>query len=243
MAAQSADSQADRNSLASDRDAVQSSRLLKARDDLTERGPGTFLERDRRRSDIDESRDALAGLQAETFLDGGVISRPFRDPVGDETQRMRGEYEILARRSGRENLLPFRNRNSLAHAADNADHDGCAQESTAFRFDALWRSLGFGLQKALYQQFAHAVSAVALEHDEAPGKQLAVVGGARRDGQNLLELKHGRAGLCHGLCRPRTARKQQVESRKSGSVKNRGCSFHQGPMPESGVVGSILGTM
>ena len=87
-------------------------------------------------------------------------------------------------------LLPFRNRDTFAHTADDADHDGRAQEALALLGEALWRALV--LVEGAGKNVAHRRAGLALEQDEPPRRQLAVIGRARTGGENVSQL--GRVG-------------------------------------------------
>jgi len=63
----------------------------------------------------------------------------------------------------------------------------------------------------LRQHIAETVTALAFENDEAPGKQLAMIGRPRPGPEDLGELLFGRAGLAHRLGRTRAAGQQQVD--------------------------------
>ncbi len=185
-------------------------------------------------ADIDEAGDALARFEAEAVAHAGMEGAPFCQPVGDKAHRMRRDQQGLAHRAGGEELLPFGNRDRLAHPTDHAHDHRRAQESEAFHVEAFRSGLGFGFQQALGQHLAHAAAGVTLEHDEAPGKQLAMVGHPRRRGQDRLELRRRRPRTGHGLGRARPAGQQQVDRVGGGTVKGGRCGIHVVPMPNCG---------
>ncbi|MEI9989682.1 MAG: hypothetical protein WDM86_06555 [Rhizomicrobium sp.] len=149
---------------------------------------------------------------------------------------MRRDQHVLAHRAGGQHLLPFRNRDRLAHAADHGHHDRRAQEAVALQIETfLPRRLGF--EQARRQEFTHAAAGFALEHDEAPGEQLAVIRHPRGGGQDRFELLGRRPRSRHGLGRAGTARQQQVDGIGGGTVEGGRCGIHIGPMRGQGVGG------
>jgi hypothetical protein len=107
-----------------------------------------------------------------------------------------------------------------------ADHDGRAEEAMALHVETLREGLGFGLEDRGGQQIAHAAPGIALEHDEAPGKELAVVrdpGGRRKNG---VDLRRRRPRAGHGFCRTGAARQQQIERAGRGAIEGGGCGIH-----------------
>src|SRR5437868_15307612 len=82
--------------------------------------------------------------------------------------------------------------------ADNADHQWRIGEPALLDFDV--RRLGVRIlpRKHLCDHLAGADTRVSLEYDEAPWRELVVIGHRRADGQDSLEF--GRLGA--GVGRP-----------------------------------------
>lgn len=61
---------------------------------LVQRRPRPVLSRARRRSDVNESRYALLGCQAESIEYAAIISVPAGDPARSISERMRREDKV-----------------------------------------------------------------------------------------------------------------------------------------------------
>src|SRR5205807_1118790 len=144
-----------------------------SRSDRFDRGPRPVLQRVCRLSDIDISGDPLRRSQTDAFEHERVIGAPLGDPIGDEAHRMRRDHHRHAHRTGRELLLPYRDWNLLAHAADHSDNYRRAHETVALLFDTLGRGIAFA-SDGFGEDGAHPLPALPFEQNKAPGRQLAV---------------------------------------------------------------------
>src|SRR5215472_11284898 len=152
-------------------------RGLKDRYDLVHVRAGSFLKLFLGGPDIDEAGESFARLQTQPLLDGRVIGVPLGDPVGDKTKRRRCDQDVLAHGAGGKFLLPDRNLVLFAGGRYDPDHHRRAQKAAAL-FLHLLVALAFGLHH-LGQDVAGALAPLGLEHNEPPGKQLAMIGRAR----------------------------------------------------------------
>jgi hypothetical protein len=82
----------------------------------------------------------------------------------------------------------------LAHHRDN---ERGLQESGALLLDLIRCRLRIFLREQSCENIPGAGAGVTLEHDEAPGRELAVIGHAGADGENGVELGRRRAGAGH----------------------------------------------
>ena len=94
---------------------------------------------------------------------------------------MGGKHQAHGGRAGGQLLLPFWNLDVRAGAADDRDHQWRAREPLALECNLLGCGAGVIGGKGGGDRFAGGISRVAFEHDEAPGRELAVIGDARRD--------------------------------------------------------------
>src|SRR5579862_1544639 len=201
---------------------------LKPRHDLVEFRPHALIERLRGLADIDETRDALAVLQAEALRDLGVVRGPLGQPVRDKPKRGRGDQHGLAYRARGQFLFPHGNRNTFAHPAYDAHDHRRAQEAGAFHREALGRR--FLRRQAFGEHLAETRAGLALEQDEPPGEKLAVIGHARGRGQDRAQIVRVRSRPRHRLGRARAAGEQKVYRVRGGAVEGGGCAIHEGPM-------------
>ena len=79
-------------------------------------------------------------------------------------------------------------------AAHHRDHEWCARQTDAFGFDVLGLGLRVFGGKRRGDGLAGGQPRLTLEDDEAPGHKLAVIGDARSNGKQRLDLGGGRAG-------------------------------------------------
>ncbi len=82
-----------------------------------------------------------------------------------------------------------------AGAADHRDHQRRARQPLALEFDLVGRGVGVALAEDLGDGFAGLFARFAFEHQEAPGRELAVVGHARSNGEQGFKLGRRRAGV------------------------------------------------
>ena len=100
-----------------------------------------------------------------------------------------------------------------APADSSCSHTGiliCSRVAAPALFLHLLVALAFGFHH-LGQDVAGAAAALALDDQEAPGKQLAVVRRPRARLQNVGQLLFGGAGLRHRLGRAGAAAEQQIQ--------------------------------
>src|SRR5262249_45097781 len=97
-------------------------------------------------------------------------------------------------RAGGEHLLPFRDLHVRPGAAHHRDDERRPRQTPALGLDLLGLGVGiFGLERRRDRR-PGGEPRLALEDDEAPGRELAVIGNARGDGEQGLDLGRGRAG-------------------------------------------------
>ncbi len=137
---------------------------------------------------------AFVGGKAERVEHGAVIGVPFGDPARRIAHGVGGDHQAHRGRAGGELLFPFRDLRVRAGAADHRDHQRRARQPLAFEVDLVGRRVGVPLAKNRGDFFAGGKALLALEHDETPGRELAVVGHARSDGQQGVELGRRGAG-------------------------------------------------
>jgi hypothetical protein len=164
-------------------------------------------------------RDTLARLQADPFLHHRVISIPFGQPVGGKAHRGGRDQHGLANRARRQLLFPHGDLYHFARRGDHGDHHRRAQEAAAFFLDLPFVGpVGLG---GLGQDIAGPDARLAFEDDEAPGKQLAVIGHAGGAFQDVGKLVRRGAGARHCLGRAGAAAEQQVQRAVRGLVEGR----------------------
>ncbi len=69
------------------------------------------------------------------------------------------------------------------------DDDGRSGEARAFDLDHFLREIGLCLQRELQELFAQPHALFAAIDDEAPGRELAVIGNARCKAQDFLDFR------------------------------------------------------
>ena len=109
---------------------------------------------------------------------------------------MRGQHEAHGSGARGEHLLPFRNLHMRRGAAHHRDDQRRARETGSFGFNVLGLGLRVFGAKRGDDGFARSQPRLPLENDEAPRHELAVVGHARGDREQRLDLggRGGRAG-------------------------------------------------
>ena len=146
---------------------------------------------------MDESGDALVLGEPDRRAKPGVIGRPFGEPGRREAQGPRRDDHGHADRAGRQHLLPFGDFDMRSGARDDADHQRRAGEPAELRGSAVLVQFRHILEADVERDTACPVARFPLEHDEAPGRELAVIGHARGDGQDRLQFLSRRTGARH----------------------------------------------
>ena len=142
---------------------------------------------------MDEAGDLLVRREPERIEHAAVIGIPFGDPGGAEAQRLGGDEQVHGGGAGGEHLLPFRDLHVGRGAAHDRDHQRRAGEPGAFVRDMFLFGVGVFGDEGGGDGLAGLLPRLALEHDEAPGGELAVVGYPGGDGQQGLEFRRRRA--------------------------------------------------
>ena len=96
--------------------------------------------------------------------------------------------------------------------AHDADHQRRVGQAALFDLDIGGRRAWVLLREHLCDHLAATQPRIALEHDEAPGGELAMVGHARADGQNGIEFGGRGTGGGHLARLHRAAGLQQFNS-------------------------------
>src|SRR5258708_36811912 len=104
---------------------------------------------------------------------------------------MQGEYDVQGGVSRRKHLLPFGDFRVRRRLADNRDDERRLGKPPTLLVELLLGRIGMLLLEELGQRRARRNPRIAREDDEPPRRQLAVVGNARSDGEDLIELRFG----------------------------------------------------
>jgi len=142
--------------------------------------------------DVDEAGDLLMGGEPERIEHAAIIGIPFGDPGRAEAERMGGDQEAHGGRARRQHLLPFRDFDVGRGAAHHRDHQRRAGEARALVRDVFRLGIGIFGDERRGDRLAGLLPSLALEHDETPWGELAVVGYPGSDGQQ--GRKFGRRG-------------------------------------------------
>src|ERR1700722_1759036 len=162
--------------------------------DLVKRRPRPILGRPRRPADVNKAGDALVRCKTESVEHAAIVGVPFGDPVGAITERVRGEHEAHGGGTGGERLLPFRNFHVRCGAADHGDHQRRAQQTRPLGLDMVrFRVRIFGAKCGGDRRTGRS-SRLAFEHDEAPRRELAVIGHPRGNRQQGVDFSRRRGG-------------------------------------------------
>src|SRR5262249_54193823 len=122
------------------------------------------------------------------------------------------EDEVHRRGAGGEHLLPLRDLYMRRRPAHDRDDQRCACEAMLLEFDLLRIGVGVIVEESLRDYIPRAQARLALEYDEAPRHELAVIGHPRGDRKQRVELSRDRtrSGEFHWFYR--AARLQEVNS-------------------------------
>ena len=172
-------------------------------DDLGKRRPVAFLAAARRTADVDEPDDALVRSKPEGVEHAPVVGIPFGDPARRKPERVRRMHQVHGRGAGGEHLLPLGYFHVRRGAAHHGNDQRRARQPATLELDLVGGRFGMIGLEAGGDRFTGGEPGVALEHDEAPRNELAVIGHPRRDRQQGLKLGRGRdrAGKIDGLHR------------------------------------------
>ena len=133
--------------------------------------------------------------------------------------RMRGDNQAHGGGAGGELLLPFRNFHMRPARLTTAITSGARVEPLALEFDLLGLGVGVVGAKRRGDRLAGRKPRLALEHNEAPRRELAVIGHARGDGEQRVDL--GRDGPGPESSIGLTERRVLRSSRASGMAQSR----------------------
>ena len=157
-------------------------------------------------------RDLFLRFPSESFQHVAVEREPAGKPVGAIAERSRRGDDVHRAGAGGQFLLPGRNLRVRPGVADDGNHQRRIHQPALLGLDVGSRRGGILLRKYPRDDVAGPHSGVALEHDEAPWRQLAVVRHPRADGQDGLEFGSGRAGAAHLARLDRAADLQEFDS-------------------------------
>ena len=198
------------------------SRRLKPRHDVGQRRARAVLARLRRRADIDQAGELFVRLQSEPVQHVAVEREPAGQPARAVTERGRRGDDVHRAGAGRQFLLPRRHLGMRLGETDHADHQRRIGEPALLDVDFGGRCVRIFPREHLCDHLAGASARIALEHDEAPWRQLAVIGHPRADGQDGFELGGRGAGTAHLARLDGAARFQEVDGVGHGSLSHRG---------------------
>lgn len=172
--------------------------------DLAQWRPRPVLALDQRRSNVNESGDALVRREPKRIEHAPIVGVPASDPVRPIAERMRGKDKVHGGGTGGQHLLPFRDFDVRGGATDYRDHQRGLRETVALEFDLFRFGLRIFGPECSGNRSAGGKPRVALEHDEAPRRQLAVVGYAARDRQKRVDFagRWARRAQCGRLAGP-----------------------------------------
>src|SRR5579875_2176880 len=165
-----------------------------------------------RGSDMDEAGDALVRRESEPIEHPAVIGVPFRDPARGIAEGVGGEHQVHRGGARGELLLPYGNLHVLGGPAHDGNDERGPREPFALEIDLLSGRIGPIRLESPGDDLAGGGPAVALEYDETPRRELAVVGYPRGDGEQRLDL--GGVGPGPGKLHwfDRAARPEQMQS-------------------------------
>src|SRR5712671_479996 len=136
---------------------------------------GPVFRRMDRLADVNKSRKAFAFTHAEGIKDTPVVGVPFGDPVGRIANGVGSKDKTHRGCARREYLLPFGNFHMRRGPAHHGDDQRCAREPLLFELDLFRLGIRIsGPEGGLYG-CPRLQTRIALEYDEAPGRELAVV--------------------------------------------------------------------
>ncbi len=139
--------------------------------------------------------------KAHLARDLGIIGDPVGIPLRADAQRCRGEQDVLAESARGKLLLPFRDLHMRRSTRDDGEDERRSLEELRLEVEAVLAMIGMERMPALAHDLAKSAARIALEQDETPGRELAMVGYPHRDGEDALQLFISRPRPGHRLDR------------------------------------------
>lgn len=144
---------------------------------------------------MDETDEPLARLEAENAAGILVVGDPPGGPVSGKAQRLGGQQQLHRRVAGRQHLLELRYLYVRRRGAHYRDNHRRLRQPVAILSDHPFVEAGLLARAEVCQKRTRLPPGVAPEHDEPPRRQLAVIGNAGRDGEDLGKLRFVRRRL------------------------------------------------
>ena len=163
--------------------------------------------------------DALALADAEQAEGPGVIGVPVGDPAGGKAVGEGRVAEVHGQRPGGQFLLPDGDLVILDGRGHH--HDGDRRGGQLGEDGAGLVGVGLVVGERL-ECMGKGRARVGSQHHQPPGEELAVVGGAKADPEDGLEVRIGRSGAREGLGRSRAPGRQIVDQGGVAAGKGEG---------------------
>src|SRR5271166_1116996 len=158
---------------------------------------------------MDEAGHALVLGKPDRGAEARIIGQPLGEPGRGEPERARRHDQVHARRAGRQHLLPFGDLRVGRGARHDGDDERGADETPEFLRLRLVVKVWLVFEPDHQSDASGALARGALEHDETPRCELAMIGHARGDGEDGLEFFRGRTRSGHDGGRRGAAALQQ----------------------------------
>src|ERR1700737_2913817 len=146
---------------------------------------------------MDEAGELLVRLQSEPVEDVTVERKPPRQPARAVAEGGGRSDDVHRARARGQFLLPWRHLGMRPGKTDHANHQWCIREPALLAIDLVDPGVRVLLREHLCDDLAGTNARVAFEHDEAPRRQLAVIGHPRADGENGLKFGRRGTGSAH----------------------------------------------
>src|SRR6202022_3520833 len=160
---------------------------------------------------MDEAGELLVRLQSEPVEDVTVERKPPRQPARAVAEGGGRSDDVHRARARGQFLLPWRHLGMRPGKTDHANHQWCIREPALLDIDLVRRGVRIFLRDHLCDDLAGTNARVAFEHDEAPRRQLAVIGHPRADGEDGFKFRWRRTGTAHLARFYRAADFQEVD--------------------------------
>ncbi len=146
---------------------------------------------------MDEAGELFIRLQSQPVEHVAVEREPAGQPVGAIAERSGGGDDVHRAGAGRQFLLPGRHLRMRPGKADYGDHQRRVHQPAFLDLDVGGGGGRIFLREHPRDDVASPRPGIALEHDEAPRRQLAVIRHPRANGQDGVEFARGGAGPAH----------------------------------------------
>jgi len=143
---------------------------------------------------VNKRHETLTHSGTQHFCGLCIIGEPPGNPMSAEAKGVGGVAEVERDIAGGQQLLEFGDFDVRRGRRDNADSQGGRKELPAFKFELFFVPLGpIGFGDPVEPITDH-LACLALIDNEAPGRELAVIGNAAGNGQHLGQLFRRWAG-------------------------------------------------